>query len=448
MRTEDRSGKGRHKVVFRLVVCALVLAAGVAGMQTLAGLKEPPAEAPQQERALQVEVMTVRPADVPTRITGYGEVRVLDEMVVASEVSGKVEAIHPKLEPGEVIPIGDILFRIDDRDYQAAFQEASAAVEQIRSTVDRLEKQSAIDRERLGTLERNRELARAEYLRLKRLYEKDSVGTRSGVEAAEQQLNAAVDQAARLAQSIALYPLQIRETEHSLEAARARMDLARTRWERCVVRAPFTARVKTAAVEAGQYVAPGNALATLANDSVLEIRLPLDSRDARSWLLFRAERVEGGGAWFNRLEPVACRIRWTEDPDGPSWTGRLHRVVRFNEETRTLTVAVRVSGADAFSADDGSLPLVEGMFCSVEIPGRTLVGVYRLPRWAVTFDETVYVAKEGRLRTVPVTVARTQGEESLVAGGLEPGDRVITTRLVDPLEHSLLDIAGEERTDS
>jgi len=88
-----------------------------------------------------------------------------------------------------------------------------------------------------------------------------------------------------------------------------------------------------------------------------------------------------------------------------------------------------------------SLPLVEGMFCTVRIPGKQLKNVVRLPRWAVTFDNTVYIVNgENRLKTIPVTVARTEGETIYVSAGLNPGDTVITTRLIDPLENALLEV--------
>ncbi len=71
--------------------------------------------------------------------------------------------------------------------------------------------------------------------------------------------------------------------------------------------------------------------------------------------------------------------------------------------------------------------------------------VYRLPRWAVSFSNTVYTVQNNRLKTVPVTVVRSQGEQTFVATGLTPGDRVITTRLVDPLENSLLEIVDKKQ---
>ena len=75
-------------------------------------------------------------------------------------------------------------------------------------------------------------------------------------------------------------------------------------------------------------------------------------------------------------------------------------------------------------------------------PGKIMPGVVALPRWAVSFENTVYVARGNRLKTVPVRVARIQGEEAFIAEGLQEGEQVIVTRLVDPLENALLTISG------
>lgn len=284
-----------------------------------------------------------------------------------------------------------------------------------------------------------------EFQRLGGLYREDKVGTRSGVEKAEQALNAAVDQVDQMGQALALYPIQIKEAQSSLASARARLAVADVNLERCTVAADFDARVKSTAIERGQYVSPGQQALTLADDSVLEIHVPLDSRDARQWLQFNGRRGPGQIAWFTGLEPVACTIRWTEEVNGHAWRGRLHRVVRFDQQTRTLTVAVRVDAADAAGNGSGGLPLVEGMFCAVDMPGRILENVFRLPRWAVSFKNTVYLVRDNRLKTIPVEVARVEGESTIVSGGLQPGDLVVTTRLADPLENILLEVT---RTDS
>lgn len=428
----------------RVVICTVLLLFGITGMAALAAMRKPPAEARPQERAIRVEVRQAVVRDVPVSIAGHGEVRALNTVSIAPEVSGRVSRVHPGLEAGGVVEAGEVLFEIDPRNYQAACDEARATVAQLESAVLRLEKQERLDRARLGTLERSRDLARSEYERLRTLFEAHSVGTRSGVDGAERAYNTAADQADQMAQAVALYPLQIRETESRLDAARAGLALARANLARCRVAAPFRGRVKTAAVEAGQFVAPGQVTATLADDSVLEIEVPLDSRDARRWLEFDGGAASHKSAWFNGLVRQKVRIRWTEDRDNHVWTGQLDRVVAFDPATRTLTVAVRVPAAAAVAGGADALPLVDGMFCRVEIPGRVMRNVVEVPRWAVSQQDTVYVARDGRLKTVPVTVARVEEGRAYISAGLAAGDRVIVTRLVDPLENSLLETTARD----
>lgn len=438
------------RILKRVIIGGLVLFAGVMGMGRLASLRTPPTEAVNGERPLFVEAVRAELEDVPVNITGYGEIKVLDTVSISAEVPGKISELHPRLEVGEIIAKSELLFKIDVSNYLAAGNEARAMVTQLENTVVRMEKQYEIDIERLKTIERNRNLATAEYERIRNLLETDNVGTRSGVDRAEQAFNNTSDQADQMAQAVSLYPIRIKEAKSSLASAKARHTLAEANLKRCEVRAPFTGRIKYVSLEKGQYVSPGMQVLTLADDSVLEIQVSLDSRDARRWLRFDHNGVQERTAWFSDLEPVPCKIRWTEMADGDSWVGRLHRVVQFDPQTRTVTVAIRIEARDAWLITTENLPLVEGMFCSVTIPGRTMSDVIALPRWAVSFNNTVFLALDGRLKTLPVTVERSEGDTAYVGKGLKPGDLVITTRLVDPMENALIEVmdVSDEKSQS
>ena len=438
MESQTKTGF-KTRLLTRILICTLVLAAGISGMVALASLKTPPAEAVYEEKPLKVETLIAETEDVQVMISGFAEARPLDVVDISPEVSGKVIEVHSRLETGEIIPQGELLFKIDPRDYQASYDDARAKAAQWENTITRIEKEFALDKARLQTLKRNRNLAEGEYQRLKTLYERDSVGTRSGVDKAEQAYNQAADTVDQLARQLEVYPLKIRENKAALNSARANLEKTRTNLDRVEIRAPFDGRLKTVSIEKGQYVSPGMKAVTLADDSVLELRVPLDSRDARKWLRF--EKGEAANSTrFSGLAQMPVEIRWTEDREGHVWTGRLHRVVNFDSQTRTLTVAVRLDRSAAYAND--ALPLAEGMFCEVEIPGKTLEQVVRLPRWAVSYENTVFVADENRLKTVPVRVSRVEGEEAFISEGLAPGDPVIVTRLVDPLENVLLEITN------
>lgn len=445
MNMEDRAAKGqtRRHLKIRIAVCVLVLFAGIGGFLALASLKKPPAEAKNGERPLKVKVLEVKAQTVPVTVTGYGEARALNVVTLAAQVGGQVVAVHPRLEVGEVIEAGEPLLRIDSRDYAAAVAQSRAEVSQWTSVIQRLQKQSAIDGERLKTLERNRKLARTEFERVQTLFETYSVGTRSGVDRAEQAYNASTDLADQMAQAVALYPIRVKEARSSLAAAQARLKQAQANLERCEIRAPFTGRLTRADAEQGQFVARGAVLAAMADDTVLEIQVPLDSRDVRKWLRFSETGGSTAGAWFEQPAAVECRIRWTEDKQGHVWRGTLHRVVAFDQQTRTVTVAIRVPAAEA-RPESGHLPLVAGMFCAVEIPGRDLPDAYRVPREAVTYTHTVFTAQGDRLKTRPVQVARVDGDDAFITQGLSDGDRVIVTRLVDPMENNLLEILSDD----
>ena len=256
-----------------------------------------------------------------------------------------------------------------------------------------LRKQYGIDQARLETLARSRELAKGEYERVKRLFTKDKVGTQSGVDRSEMAFNQANDGFDQLKQLVTLYPMRVEEADSGLKSAEAQLALASTSLERTEVRAPFAARLKKVQVELGQYVSPGLPVLILANDSVLEVSVALDSREVRGWMRFNAAEDGEEAAWF-APEPVRCRVQWTEAPETHYTEGVLDRVERFDEFSRTVTVAIRINAADRKNGNVG-LPLVDGMYCRVEIPGKTVNGVYRLPRWAVSFEGQVYLAREG-----------------------------------------------------
>ncbi|MEA2085169.1 MAG: efflux RND transporter periplasmic adaptor subunit [Thermodesulfobacteriota bacterium] len=437
------SEKSTPKIITRIIICVLVLTVGYGCMKILRSMKKPPAEVEFREHSLKVETICARMEDVPVVIRGFGEITALDSVEISPEVSGKTIAVHSRLEQGGIILKGELLFAVDSSDYAAALEETRAEAERLKISISRLEKQFEIDKKRMEIMERNRELARAEYERARRLFETNRAMASSAVDSKEQAFNVSADLVEKMALTVELYPIKIAEQKYTFKAALARLKLAQTRLERCEIRAPFTGRIKRVSIEQGQYVATGKNVVTLANDEVLEIKVPLDGWEARKWLRFNGESSNSTSGWFSGLVPVRCNIRWTEEPDGPGRQGTLHRVVEFDPQTRTLTVAIRVLAKEMSGGDSGGLPLVDGMFCSVEIPGRIMRNVVRLPRWAVSFQNTAYIVRENRLKTVSVQVASVEGETTFVSSGLNPGDAVIVTRLVDPQENALIEIKNK-----
>ncbi len=304
------------------------------------------------------------------------------------------------MQRGEVITEGELLFAIDDRDYRSEYES---------------------NKTRLAILKRDKELTAKELARVRALFEKSNVGTEAGVEKAEQAANNSADKFAQVQQA---------------------MTKAGINLERCQVVAPFTCRVTEKNIEKDQYVSPGKILLDLADDSVLELEVPLDSGDAFQWLQF-IDNSTAAEAWFAKIKPVQCEVSWTENAKNRA-IGFLSRVSFFDEQTRTVKVVLNIN-AEQFQKQKKPMPLVAGMFCRVLIPGVSMQQVTELPRWAVSFENTVYVIRDGRLVTVPVVVARVQDNKSYISEGLKEGEQVVTTRLVNPLENSLVKVVGGSR---
>ncbi len=432
----EKTSKTSSRILFRIAICSAILFAGFGTMFILTKMKKQPVETAIKEQSLRVEILTVKPEDVEVQITGFGQVKVLNKVVISPEVFGRIVFIHPRLEQGEIIEKNSTLFKIDSDDYLAALASADADVGRVKNQIRLFKKQLELDSKRLTIIERNRDLARADYERQRNLFNKQKIGSLSDVEKIEQNYNTVLDQAAQMAKIIALYPLQIQEAENSLTAARSRLTSAERNLARCDVKARFTGRLAEVSVEAGQYVTPGQPVLTLADDSTLEIPVPIDSVEARKWLRFKPGKTDG---WLQSVEPVECEIRWTGD-NSNVWNGQLHRVIKFDATTRTLTMAVRINRYRIDISKENRLPLVAGMFCKVTIPGKILKDVYRLPIGAVNYKNSAFLVNNGRLKTTRVEVEHSQNDDIFVSTGLQEGDQVITTRLVEPLENSLLKI--------
>ncbi len=399
--SEKETKVDKSTVLIRVIACVLILAVGVVGLKLLKGRKKPPAHAAVQERPLKIEAQSVSFSTVPVLIEAHGQLRSIRMVEIAAEVAGSVVEVHPRLQRGEVIAAGELLFAIDDRDYRSEYES---------------------NKTRLMILKRDKELTAKELARVRSLFEKSKVGTRAGVEKAEQAANSSADRLAQVRQAM----------------TRSGINL-----ERCRVVAPFTCRITSKKIEKGQYVAPGKIVLGLADDAILELEVPLDSSDAFQWLQF-AENSAAAGAWFAEIKPVQCEVSWTEDSANRA-IGVLSRVSFFDEQTRTVKVVLNID-ARQFQGQKAAMPLVAGMFCRVLIPGGSMQQVVELPRWAVSFENTVYLIRDGRLATVPVVVARVQGNKSFISAGLKDGDQVVTTRLVNPLERSLVKVVGGSRS--
>jgi multidrug efflux pump subunit AcrA (membrane-fusion protein) len=410
----------------RLVLIAVILSVGLAGMKTLEGMKQdPPArEAPKVVAAATGVVARVQ--DVPTTLRGYGTARAHLTTRVSAEVGGRIVATHPRLDVGNVVAAGEVLFRIDPRDFELAVEQTRAELDALAQELAQLDAEESNDRERIGLARENLELARRDFERVERLVAAGGAESAARLDQARSVVMQRSDQLVGLERALALVPTRRGMLEARQRSAAARLGQAETNLERTTARAPYDARIVEKTIEVGQHVMTGQMALVLADDARLEIAVPLDGVEVGRWL--DVERDEHDAHWFGKFAPAAVRVVWTEDPDGATFEGRLERIESYDRSTRTFNLVVAVDARNHPANRSTRFPLTDGMFCEVFIPGRVARGVVPVPRSAVDSDSTVLISKEGRIRTRRVDVARFEGEVALVAEGLEDHSVVLTSR--------------------
>jgi RND family efflux transporter MFP subunit len=373
---------------------AVALALIVTGPE--AERREPPPVRPT------VEVITVVPTDYEVTVRSRGAVSPRTQSTLVPEVSGRVVDVAPSFRGGGFFEEDDVLVTIDPRDYENAVTVARSELAQARL--------------RLREEEAQAEQARRDWAKL------------GGGEEPT---------------ALVLRRPQLASARAAVAAAEARLRQAQIDLERTRIRAPYAGRVLEKQADVGQYVTPGTPLATIYAVDYVEIRLPLtDEQQAfvdlpEVYRDQRPETVEG--------PPVTLSARVGRET--VEWPGRLVRTEgAIDTQSRQLFVIAQVD--DPYGRREGRPPLKVGQFVEARIEGERLEDVYVLPRGAVKGEDEVFlVNRENRLERRALDIIWRDGEYVVVAGGLEPGQRISLTPLPFTADGVLVKIKGEEQTE-
>jgi len=379
-----------------ILLGAVVIAVVMVQLRPEPPLREPPSRLPFVTTAAAEALQ----GSIP--VFGAGTVRPRAEIDVAAEVSGKVAWVAPAFQSGGRVGAGDVLFRIDDADYQNRVQQARANV--------------AAQQVALLQAEEEARIARAEYEGFQR---RRSDGTASG-QASPLTLREPQLQAARAALA-----------RDSASLADAELALSRTE-----VTAPFSGIVRMETVDLGQFVGPGQSVGRLYADDAVEVVVPLSDQDA-ALISGLWELAAGDG---NRRVTAAVSAEYGDMVY--SWSGYVDRAeTALDEQTRTIDVVVRIPrpmaggtpADDDMMGDDASSmreapPLLVGQFVEVQIDGASPERYFAIPRAALRTGNEVWALRGGNLLTiVPVRVLQRADEVVYATGGLEDGQEVVVS---------------------
>lgn len=333
-----------------------------------------------------VRVQTIDIQDHQLIVTSQGTVVPRTESELVAQVAGQVIEVATQFASGGFFKKGDLLVRLDPRDYEFTLARLRAEISQAEL--------------QLAQEEEEAEVARKEW--------------------------------EQLGEGKQPHPLVLREPQlararSTLTAAKASYQQAQLNLARTEIRAPFNGLVRAKKVDLGEYVNPGVSLATIYAVDYAEVRLPVPDEE----MAYLDQFSESGKQKMHSLNiPVILKA---------SYAGNVHRwggkIVRMEGEidplTRMVHLVARVDDPYGRTKKSSQPPLAVGLFVEAEIMGRQVEDVVVIDRAALRDENQVLVIdEEDRLHFRNVDILRMDAETVIIDGGLENGERIC----VSPLE--------------
>ena len=354
-----------------------------------------------------VTATLMTPRSTPLVVEGTGTVRPAAEITLSAEVGGRVVVVSPKLVRGGVFSAKDTLFKLDDQSYRNAVSVAQAEVEQRKVDV--------------ALAAQNQLIAQREYELLKQRLGSDAPPDTS------------------LAAQLARQQPQYEAAEASLYRAEAQLADAELNLERTAVLAPFSGRVRSEAVDIGQFISPGQAVADIYGTEAVEVDISLSTRQAA--LIDGLWTDDGAGR-----TPAVVRSEfggsWHE------WNGFVDRASgALDEATRTVQIVIRVP--DPFDASAIRPPLLVGSYVRSRIAGRAVGAHYAIPRTALRDGPSVWTATtQGTLVSLPVEVIQEIQDTVFILADIGDTTRIIVSDLAVMTEGMKIRVADSNDIDT
>ena len=261
---------------YMLLAAGTVIALSTAGLLRSRGREA----APPATKTTAVDIALIA---APGRVEAVSE-----EVRVSSELSGRLKAVN--VEEGDRVRQGQVLAEIQNDDYRARVQEAEAELAlreaELRRTVNGARTQER--REAEASMQAAQAVlnnAKSEALRRRGLADRNVI-SRDEADRYERAFEVAQAEYEQAAQHFALVDADAREedrahAEATVATAKAQLAEARAYLEKSYVRAPINGVILRKLRHTGESVSTqfDSPVVTMADDSVLRVRLDVDESD-------------------------------------------------------------------------------------------------------------------------------------------------------------------------
>jgi len=371
-----------------------VLAVQVIFFMSLGCVKKEEVAKKKREFSLPVQIGRIIIKDVTDQVRTVGNIRAEQRVIINSEVAGQITKVE--VREGDIVKSGDLLARIDSREYELEVEELeaelSAAKEEFKKAIEGLrpeEKEKLLARVRIN--ESAFDLAIKEQDRFQKLV-KDGVTAQSILD----EVNDRVQQAKeKLRESRAAFEAAKQSRQEDIQQLRAegegivkRLEMAQLNFSKTIIHAPFKGTIIHKNIEEGAFVKVGSPVLEMVSSSRLKavLEIPQSHRN-------KLKKMKGIDFWIKELGfkfKQSGKLRVI--PDADIYSGNIRAQMELHRPNRAL------------------------------FPGLTLVGmmnfgvrknVMHVPSVALVISEkgtVVYVVKESKAHLVPVRAYKERNE--------------------------------------
>ncbi|MFQ5912898.1 MAG: efflux RND transporter periplasmic adaptor subunit [Nitrospinota bacterium] len=391
------------RFLLTLLMLSVIGSLTIGGVYWIRALEEPPAPTPTQS-PVPVETVRISPRPFIHRLEALGTVRAFREAALGVKVSGPVSRVPEGIELGASVRRRALLAEIDPVPFQIEVRYREALLGRAQAELRRAQ---AVTRRQRGLIDINREklrLARAEWKRLKGLFERGLIA-RQELERSELLVRRTQEELQRAQSALEELDGQRAMAASNVAAARAELSRAQQSLKDSQVRAPFSGVISEKVVTVGEMVSPGTVLFRLVDHDVVRVLIRAPAHDIG--LLHPGLPAEVLVEGFSR--PFRGKVAYV----GP----------RADARTRTFPVEVLVDNT-------GLRRLLPGIFARARVPLKTYPSAILIPRSSVVAQEkgsAVFIVDPER-RTAkkrPIRIARAFGSRLLISQGLDAGDLLV-----------------------
>ena len=353
----------------------------------------------QKERVFAVNVETLNKQIASPKILSYGEIYSKRMLEIRPLVSGRLDYVSEKFVEGGYVKSGDILFRLNQKDYlneleiaEIDLEDTKAQLSEAISKLDYANLEFEVSESQLNlrknALDRQTQLAESGLITSSQLE-----NTQLAYSSSKQQFLNKQNLVKSSKNAIDKLKIQLKRRSISIDKAKRNLDETE-------IKAPFDGIIASVNILPGSVINKNEKLGTLLDPNSLEVMFNLSANEF-------ARVIDKDGKLLNLDITAYLKLSNNDIP----FSGKIERI---NPEIMNIG-----SGRKLFASINlgENKTLRPGDFVVLEIKEPSLKNVTVLPSSAVTIDGKIFILEEdNRLKEIEVTILRRQGNEVIVSG--------------------------------